>query len=63
MLRYTVNALNLLYNLPNTTLNYLEHKLIDFYNSILIQPQEEIEMEQIDSNKIIIIQPTKLKIN
>ncbi len=60
MFRYT---LNLLYSIPNVTLNYFENKLIQFYNSILIIPQEEIEMNELNENNIIITQPTKLKIN
>jgi hypothetical protein len=62
-LNFLYNLSNRAYNLPNMTINYLENKFIEFYNSILIQPQEEIEMEQIDANKIIIIQPCKLKIH
>ena len=47
MFRYT---LNLLYNLPNTTLNYIEGIIIDLYKSILIIPEEEIEMNKLNEN-------------
>jgi hypothetical protein len=54
MLRYT---LNLLYNLPSTTLNYIECLIIDLYKSILIIPEEEIQMNKLNENNIILTQP------
>ena len=60
MLRYTFN---LIYNLPNMAVDYIEYKLIEFYNSILIQPQEEIEMSLLDTDHIIMTQPSKIKIS
>jgi hypothetical protein len=58
MLRYIYN----IFNIPNMTLNYIEDKFINFYNSLLIQPEEEIEMKKLDFNNIITTQP-KLKTN
>ena len=60
MLRYTFN---LICNLPNITVDYIEYKLIEFYNSILIQPKEEIEMTILDTDHIIMTQPSKIKIS
>ncbi len=49
---------NLFYNLQNRTLNYVEDMIIDVYKSILIIPEEEIEMNRLDENNIIMTQPT-----
>ncbi len=54
---------NVLYNLSDNVVNYIETIIIDFYNSITVIPEEEIEMTQVDYynntnvNNIISAQP------
>ncbi len=55
MLKY---SFNLFYNIVDKTFYYLEDKFIEFYKSILIQPEEEIEMTYLDINNVITTQPT-----
>ncbi len=55
MLKY---SFNLFYNIFDKTFYYLEDKFIEFYKSILIQPEEEIEMTYLDINNVITTQPT-----
>ena len=62
MYRSSIDNFSKIYNVTyNVTYNIfynLQDKLIELYKSILIQPQEEIEMIYLDISNVITTQPT-----